>query len=81
MDDMPFFLFLPSLGPLEIAALFIIVLILFGPGKLPQVFGALGDGIRQFKKASKDISEELSSPPPSQPEATPTHGAPTSSGQ
>ena len=48
-------LFLPTLGPLEIAILFIIVLILFGPGKLPQVFGALGEGIQQFKNASKSL--------------------------
>lgn len=53
------YLFLPTLGPLEIGILFIIVLILFGPGKLPDVFKALGDGVKQFKKASKDVTEEL----------------------
>ncbi len=56
----PYLLFLPSLGPMEIFVLFVIVLILFGPGKLPKVFGALGDGVRQFKKASRDVTEELS---------------------
>ncbi len=52
-------LLIPSLGPLEIGILFVIVLILFGPGKLPEVFRALGDGVKQFKKASKDVSDEL----------------------
>jgi len=66
------FLFLPSLGPMEIFIIFIVVLILFGPGKLPQVFGALGDGVKQFKKASKDVTDELSgdvSPAESEPKA------------
>ncbi len=53
------YLFLPTLGPLEIGILFIIVLILFGPGKLPDVFKALGDGVRQFKTASKEVTDEL----------------------
>ena len=53
-------LFLPSLGPMEIFIFLVIVLILFGPGKLPQVFGALGEGVRQFKKASREVNEELS---------------------
>jgi len=53
------YLFFPSLGPMEIAILFLVVLIVFGPGKLPDVFKALGDGVRQFKKASKDVTDEL----------------------
>lgn len=42
----------------EILIVLIVILIIFGPGKLPQVFGALGKGIREFRKA-KD--EELES--------------------
>lgn len=37
----------------EILIVLIVILIIFGPGKLPQVFGALGKGIREFRK-SKD---------------------------
>ncbi len=59
MHHPAYLLFLPSLGPMEIFVLFVIVLILFGPGKLPKVFGALGDGVKQFKKASKDVTDEL----------------------
>ena len=47
-------LFLPSFGVGEMAILFIIVLILFGPGKLPEVCRSLGDGIKQFKQSVKD---------------------------
>ena len=50
---------MPSLGPFEIAVILVMVLILFGPGKLPQVFGALGDGMRQFKKASQGLTDEV----------------------
>ena len=50
----PPLLFLPSLGVGELAILFVIVLILFGPGKLPEVCRALGDGLKQFKNATKD---------------------------
>lgn len=52
-------LFLPTLGPLEVVILLVIILILFGPGKLPQVFGELGKGVRQFKQASKDVTDQV----------------------
>lgn len=53
-------LFLPSLGVPELILLFILVLILFGPGKLPEVFRSLGDGVKQFKKAANDITTDHS---------------------
>lgn len=47
------------LGPWEIGLIFLIVLIVFGVGKLPQVGGALGKGIREFRKAQRgDLDEE-----------------------
>ena len=39
------------LGPVEIGLILVIVLIVFGVGKLPQVGGALGKSIREFKKS------------------------------
>lgn len=51
-------LFFPSVGPMELAVVFVVVLILFGPGKLPDVFRALGDGVRQFKDASRSVTSE-----------------------
>ncbi|MBK8190750.1 MAG: twin-arginine translocase TatA/TatE family subunit [Vampirovibrionales bacterium] len=47
-----------NIGPLEIALLFLIVLILFGPGRLPDVFRVMGEGVRQFKRAARDISAD-----------------------
>jgi len=46
------------LGPWEIALILIIILIVFGVGKLPQVGGAIGKGIRAFRKAQQGEDEE-----------------------
>ena len=41
------------MGPWEIALIVVIILIVFGVGKLPQVGGAIGKGIRSFRKGTK----------------------------
>ncbi len=40
---------MPNIGPLEIAIVLIIVLIIFGPKRLPEMGRSLGRGIREFK--------------------------------
>ena len=54
------------MGPWEIALILVIILIVFGVGKLPQVGSALGKGLRSFKKgqAGEDEEEEVKSPKP-----------------
>ncbi|HLH71172.1 MAG TPA: twin-arginine translocase TatA/TatE family subunit [Candidatus Dormibacteraeota bacterium] len=47
--------------PLWLVVLLVIVLIIFGPGKLPELGGALGRGIREFRKTSSELSEEMRS--------------------
>jgi len=42
----------------EIVLILIVVLILFGVGKLPQVGGAIGKGVRAFRKGQAGESEE-----------------------
>jgi sec-independent protein translocase protein TatA len=37
----------------------IIVLIVYGPGKLPEVGGAIGKAMREFRKASTDLQEDI----------------------
>lgn len=49
---------MPRLGPLEIGLILIIILIVFGVGKLPQVGQALGKSIREFNKARSGEDEE-----------------------
>lgn len=48
------------LGPWEIALILVIVLIVFGVGRLPQVGGAIGKGLRSFRKAQagEEVKEE-----------------------
>ena len=46
------------IGPWEIALVLVIILIVFGVGKLPQVGGAMGKGLRAFKKGQQGEEEE-----------------------
>jgi len=48
------------IGPWEIALILVIILIVFGVGKLPQVGGAIGKGMRSFQKGRRgeDVEEE-----------------------
>jgi sec-independent protein translocase protein TatA len=54
---------MPNVGPLEIAVVLIIVLIIFGPKRLPELGKSVGHGIREFKNSisgdsDKDSPEE-----------------------
>ena len=54
------------MGPWEIGLILVIILIVFGVGKLPQVGGALGKGMRAFRKGQRgeeDEEEEEEEPP------------------
>lgn len=57
----------------------VIVLIVYGPGKLPEVGGAIGKAMREFRKTSSDIQEEFkkSSTPDSSTEPRATSGPAT----
>ena len=46
---------MPHLGPMELIIILVIVIIVFGVGKLPEIGGALGKGIKEFRNASKEI--------------------------
>lgn len=39
-----------DVGPVELVLVIVIVAMLFGVGKLPEVFGAVGKGIREFRR-------------------------------
>lgn len=43
-----------GLGPTELIIILVIVLLIFGAGRLAEVGGALGKGIREFRKATTD---------------------------
>ena len=50
-----------GLGPQEIILICIVILVLFGAKKIPELMSGMGKGIKEFKKASKDIESEISS--------------------
>jgi sec-independent protein translocase protein TatA len=45
---------LPNIGPTELIIILVIVLIIFGVGRLPEIGGAIGKSIREFRDASKE---------------------------
>jgi sec-independent protein translocase protein TatA len=49
-----------GLGTQELLIILVLVLIIFGAGKLPQIGGALGKGLRDFKTGIKETSDEVS---------------------
>jgi sec-independent protein translocase protein TatA len=62
-------------GPLELGIILVIIIIIFGVGKLPQIGGALGQGIREFRDSSRtddadgDASATTTTTPPPPPPA------------
>ena len=46
-----------GLGMPELLVIMVIVLIIFGAGKLPEIGGAIGKGIKNFKKSMRDSDE------------------------
>ena len=46
------------IGPWQIALIAVAVLLFFGGKKIPELMKGLGQGMKEFKKAKKDISEE-----------------------
>ena len=68
------------LGGWEIILILAVVLILFGAKKLPELAKGLGTGIKEFKKATREVTDELSTamdttPPP--PTRLPANTTPT----
>ena len=51
-----------NLGTGEIILILLIVLIFFGAKKIPELAQGLGKGLREFRKAAKDIQDEVEKP-------------------
>jgi sec-independent protein translocase protein TatA len=70
-----------------IVGLLVIVLIIFGPGRLPELGGAVGKAMREFRKATTEITNEMTAavnstaptpatpPPPAQPASQESSGS------
>ena len=83
---------MPNIGPGELILILIIAIVFIGPGRLPDVGAALGKSIREFRKASTDLTEatrvdtsplppsaapQSETPPSAAPAPTPEPSVPT----
>jgi len=46
-------------GPMEMFIILVVVLLIFGPKKLPELFRSFGKSIKEFKKASSEIEDDI----------------------
>lgn len=61
-------------GP-EMILIFLIVLLLFGAKRLPELFKSLGKSIREFKKATTEIEEDIRTAMDEEPKKSPADTA------
>ncbi len=48
-----------GIGGMEVVLILAVILILFGAKKIPELAKGLGSGIKEFKKATKDVTDEI----------------------
>ncbi len=53
------FLFLGNLGATELTLIFLVVLLMFGGNKIPELMRGLGKGIREFNSAKNSVEDEI----------------------
>ena len=63
---------LGGIGPTELIIVLVIILVVFGAGKLPDIASGLGKGLKDFKKVMEDPDE----PDPDEPRQKPTDESP-----
>ena len=51
--------FLGNLGPMEIILIVLAILILFGAKKIPELAQGVGKGMKEFKKALREVEDEV----------------------
>jgi sec-independent protein translocase protein TatA len=68
-----------GLGPTELFIGLVVVLLLFGAKRIPEIAGSFGKGIKEFKKNMNDVQREIATPaeqgslPPANSERVVTH--------
>ena len=50
---------MPQIGPLEILVVLVVALVVFGPGKLPELGRQVGRGYREFRKFQQGIRDDI----------------------
>jgi sec-independent protein translocase protein TatB len=49
-----------GMGPMELMLILVLALIIFGPGKLPEIAGQVGKVVREFRRTTSELSSEFS---------------------
>lgn len=69
-----------GLGPFETMLIFLVLFLLFGPSQIPKMARGLGQALREFQKAKREISDEMNreetarqNPPPNPPDNKPVN--------
>ena len=62
---------MPALGPWELIIILLIVVVVFGAGRLSEIGGALGKGIREFRSATTDEEKAAAEAAKNPPVVTP----------
>jgi sec-independent protein translocase protein TatA len=55
---------LGNLGFSEIMLILVVVLLVFGAKRLPEIGSSLGKGIREFKRSMREVTDDIDTPPP-----------------
>ena len=71
-------MFAAMLGGWEVVLIFAVILILFGARKLPELARGLGQGIKEFKKATREVTEEIQNATDDSPAPPPQRQLPPS---
>jgi sec-independent protein translocase protein TatA len=64
-------------GGQELAIILVIILVVFGPSQIPKMARSIGQAMREFKKAQREINDEINRPdPPADPKVPPPSNKP-----
>ncbi len=65
-----------GIGGMEVVLILAVILILFGAKKIPELAKGLGSGIKEFKKATKEVTDEINNPTDTATTVTPAQKLP-----
>ena len=64
-----------NIGPFQILIIALVILVLFGRGRISEMMGDFGKGVKSFRKGLNDEDEKSASPAPAQRIEGPSHEA------
>ena len=60
-------------GGQELAIILVIILVVFGPSQIPKMARSIGQAMREFKKAQREINDEINRPEPPDSKTPPSN--------